>query len=142
MSEEYERPSGNIASWSPARFICLRHIVHRYPPPPPPCIAQRYDASIAEFFSSVPPGPQVEFREYQRVMPLKYGVNPHQKPASVCSIGGKESLKENCVIEGEGEEREKEVIKVGKVLEREMRIEKNMEQTLLQPTVPNLFKSS
>eukprot|EP00042_Codosiga_hollandica_P054637 m.743975 g.743975 ORF g.743975 m.743975 type:complete len:615 (-) comp58949_c0_seq1:7-1851(-) len=47
----------------------------------------KYDAAVSSFLSQSS-GPLVQARHYEQAHPLKYGVNPHQKPAAVHVISG------------------------------------------------------
>eukprot|EP00052_Salpingoeca_macrocollata_P013558 m.105913 g.105913 ORF g.105913 m.105913 type:complete len:599 (+) comp18965_c0_seq1:108-1904(+) len=50
----------------------------------------KYDAAVTAYFSAQTDGPAVTFREYEQALPLKYGVNPHQKPAACHAVQGGE----------------------------------------------------
>lgn len=47
----------------------------------------RYDCAVAKYFAGQTGGAVTEMREYVEEFPLKYGVNPHQKPAALNSVG-------------------------------------------------------
>ena len=53
-------------------------------------LSAAYDASISAYFASQlgDGAAEVHVRPYIVQRPLKYGCNPHQKPAAICSIGG------------------------------------------------------
>lgn len=54
-------------------------------------LSAHYDGAIAAYFSqSLATEAPSQTRSYTPVLELKYGNNPHQKPASICSVGGKE----------------------------------------------------
>ena len=51
-----------------------------------------YDAAINEYFSKELHAPApIQNRQYTRIMELKYGCNPHQKPASLSTVGNLKS---------------------------------------------------
>jgi len=47
----------------------------------------RYDCAVAKYFAGQTGGAVTEMREYVEEFPLKYGVNPHQKPAALSHVG-------------------------------------------------------
>lgn len=46
-----------------------------------------YDSKVAAYMSEQVGAPALVTRQYFQASPLKYGVNPHQKPASINTIG-------------------------------------------------------
>jgi len=51
-------------------------------------LTARYEQSVASFFND-DDDKTTQVTAYETVLPLKYGNNPHQNPAALCSINGK-----------------------------------------------------
>jgi len=51
-------------------------------------LTAKYDAAIASYFCDQTEAPPLRTRQYLQETPLKYGVNPHQKPAALSRVVG------------------------------------------------------
>eukprot|EP00037_Helgoeca_nana_P012066 m.108902 g.108902 ORF g.108902 m.108902 type:complete len:602 (+) comp21235_c0_seq1:786-2591(+) len=51
-------------------------------------LTAKYDAAVASYFCDQTDAPPLKTRQYAQEFPLKYGVNPHQKPAALSRVVG------------------------------------------------------